>query len=174
MALPPCFGKSWSMTAAECAGGLDPNFRDSTTGTQRRNKCAWFSQCAGRTNATATQTGTRQVIPVQPTAAPRPFIPTSSAHQVAPPSAGWAPPYTAYQGPQFVPVAYQQPGAQMPSYLAVPEPVVDDVPWLVRLLHEIIRSFFKAGGHTLASFFDHTVLTRPRQPPSPPPPTTTA
>jgi hypothetical protein len=59
---------------------------------------------------------------------------------------------------------YQQPGAQMPGYLTHPEPVVQGVPWYLRLLHEIIRSIFKGAFHTGASFFDHMTFVRPPTP----------
>jgi len=76
-------------------------------------------------------------------------------------------PYHAQFGPQHVPVAYQQPGAQMPAYLAVPEPV-ESGPWWVRLLAEIARSMAKASGHSIASFFDHNPMRLHRAPQPPP------
>jgi len=63
-------------------------------------------------------------------------------------------PYVAQQGPQAVPMTYQQPGAQMPHYLTVPEPInLNESPFR-RLGREILRSILKAGSHTSASFFD--------------------
>jgi hypothetical protein len=63
-----------------------------------------------------------------------------------------------------VPVQYQTPGAQMPSYLANPEPINPNIPWHQRLWHEIFRSMMKSSGHTAASFFDHMTITRPKGP----------
>jgi hypothetical protein len=68
------------------------------------------------------------------------------------------PPYVAQFGPQLVPVQYQQPGMQMSAYLTVPEPVDPEESWLWRLLREVVRSMFKATGHTAANFFDNNTL----------------
>jgi hypothetical protein len=85
-----------------------------------------------------------------------------------PPSVpGTVHPYFAQYGPAYVPVPYQQQGAQIPGYLAVPEPV-DGASFWARLVVEILRSMAKAGGHAIASFFDHNPL-RLHKPPPPPP-----
>jgi len=52
----------------------------------------------------------------------------------------------------------------MHSYLAVPEPVHDDIHWAKRLFHEIFRSMMKSSGHTTASFFDHMTVNKPKTP----------
>lgn len=50
---------------------------------------------------------------------------------------------------------YQWPGAQMPGYLTVPEPYTPEQHWMGRLVRTITRSMLKAGGHSIANFFDH-------------------
>lgn len=70
------------------------------------------------------------------------------------------PPNIAQFGPQYVFTPYQMPGSQMPQYLTIPEPVRDDVSWIARLGHEILRSVFKSFGHSLAAFFDSNPLRR--------------
>jgi len=78
------------------------------------------------------------------------------------------PPWVAQFGPQLVPMTFQQPGAQMPAYLSVPEPVDPDEPWGWRLFREVLRSMFKSSGHTAASFFDHNPWRSYIPPPAPP------
>lgn len=73
---------------------------------------------------------------------------------------GMLPPNIAQFGPQYVFTPYQMPGSQMPQYLTIPEPVRDDVSWIARLGHEILRSVFKSFGHSLAAFFDSNPLRR--------------
>lgn len=80
----------------------------------------------------------------------------------------YVPPYVAQMGPTTVPSPYQAFGAQMPGYLAVPEPI-DGTPWLPRLLAELLRAALKALGHAAASFIDHTPLRMYPQPPQPSP-----
>lgn len=77
---------------------------------------------------------------------------------------GLVPPYIAQQGPQFVPMPYQQFGSQMPGYLTVPEPMRPGDTILSALGRTVLRSMLKAFGHSLGSFFDHTPL-RPHTPP---------
>jgi hypothetical protein len=69
--------------------------------------------------------------------------------------------------PYAVPVNYQMPGAQMPGYLTIPEPVVEGQHWSSRLFFNVARSMAKASGHTVANFFDHSPIN-----PWPTPPTT--
>jgi hypothetical protein len=76
-------------------------------------------------------------------------------------------PWIAQNGPTYVPMQYQQPGSQIPSYLTIPEPVIAEEPWLWRLLREIFRSMMKSSGHSVASFFDHTPV-KLHQPPEGP------
>jgi hypothetical protein len=79
------------------------------------------------------------------------------------------PPWVAQLGPQVVPVMYQQPGSQMAAYLTVPEPVDLHEHWFWRLAREVLRSMFKATGHTASSFFDHNPWRAYEPPPTPPP-----
>jgi len=107
---------------------------------------------------------------------PRPFAPPQQQQQYQPQYVQqpqyqpWqyapltAPPHIAYYGPPTVPVSHQQPGMQMLSYLAVPEPVLEDVPWWKRLGFEILRAMGKSAGHTVANSFDHVTITKPRTP----------
>lgn len=72
------------------------------------------------------------------------------------------PPHMAYPQmammPYMVPMNFQWPGAQMPGYLTVPEPVAVGQHWMTRLFYNIARSMAKASGHTVANFFDHTTI----------------
>lgn len=83
------------------------------------------------------------------------------------------PPHAAQMGPAVVPSPYQAVGAQMPGYLAIPEPM-DGTPWWARLAAELVRAAFKALGHAAASFIDHNPIRMypqpppPQQPPAPP------
>ena len=77
------------------------------------------------------------------------------------------PPYVASYGPQMVPMPYQQPGAQMPGYLSVPEPIDPRVPLWLRFLLSIGRAAFKAIFHTGAHLVDHEPIIK-YQPPEPP------
>ena len=86
------------------------------------------------------------------------------------------PAWMAQFGPQQVPSPFQQPGMQMPSYLAIPEPVDPSGAGMWgRLFREVIRSLFKSAGHTGAHFFDHNPMKmfampqQPQQPQQPPP-----
>jgi hypothetical protein len=81
--------------------------------------------------------------------------------------AQYVPPALAQFGPAHVPMAYQAHGAQMPAYLAMPEPM-DGSPWWSRLSRELLRAMAKAFGHATASFFDHNPM-RLHQPPALPP-----
>jgi hypothetical protein len=57
------------------------------------------------------------------------------------------------------------PGAQMPGYLAIPEPMVEGQHWSKRLGYSIARSMAKATGHTVANFFDYMTMTPWPKPP---------
>ena len=80
---------------------------------------------------------------------------------------GFVPPGMAMM-PQMVAQNYQAPGAQMPAYLTVPEPVVMGSHWAYRLVHSVLRSMLKASGHTLANFFDYTPMNQWLPPQLPP------
>lgn len=56
--------------------------------------------------------------------------------------------------PHAVPMNMPAPGMHMMGYLAVPEPIVEGQHWAARLGFSILRSAFKASGHTVANFFD--------------------
>ena len=75
-----------------------------------------------------------------------------------------ATPYVAQTGPQQVHVQVQQPGAQMPSYLTMPEPIDHEEGTGMALGRTLIRSALKAVGHSVSSFFDHVPL-KPHKPP---------
>jgi hypothetical protein len=77
-----------------------------------------------------------------------------------------APTYVAQYGPTNVPMQVQQPGAQMPSYLTMPEPIDHEEGTAKALGRTLIRSAAKAIGHSVSSFFDHVPL-KPHKPPQP-------
>lgn len=129
--------------------------------------------------------GAQQPVAARPPAPP-PVIPTppqtqtyygqqpyyyGQAQQYAqhyPQHAHYLPPALAQFGPMQVPVAYQAQGAQMPAYLAVPEPM-DGAVWWSRLGRELVRAMAKAFGHAMASFFDHNPMRLHQPPPAAPP-----
>lgn len=175
---PKCFGKSWSANAVLCKGGLDPNYTNPRDGTHRRDQCIWYQQCAARTcatnlNSNPTVEPPRHLMrpPAQlPMMRPIPqqmpqqmvqqppvhHLPVQQAHPGFPPGSHY------YNTQHHSPVPYPAPGAQMPSYLSIPEPIDEAVHWGVRLVHEIFRSMMKSTGHTTAAFFDHTTISRRR------------
>lgn len=73
------------------------------------------------------------------------------------------PVHQAWYGPTHVPMAYQLPGAQMPSYLAVPEPIIQGTSWWVRLMLEAFRAMLKAAFHQGSHYVDHRSMTRPAE-----------
>jgi hypothetical protein len=187
MSQPSCFGTNlWSAAAPECIGGPDSAYSNPRTGNNVRERCAWYSSCASVSASNKVRSQnlippnqlTRvPIAPVQVMPPPKPAFnpllprqnPVYPQHYQQPQQyiaqqAYMVPPWQAQQGPQMVPVVYQQPGSQMPAYLTVPEPVdLDESPWR-RLIREIFRSMFKSAGHTTASYFDHTPM-RPHAPP---------
>ena len=70
-----------------------------------------------------------------------------------------------YAHPQFaaqpvlVPVNQPMPGAQVPSFLTVPEPMNLEVPMGVRLWRTVYRSMFKAAFVGAANFIDYNPIT---------------
>lgn len=175
---PDCYGTHlWSAIAKECTGGPDAAYTHPANGTHVRERCRWFQSCAGasaQTKAAVVPASnlTAHLHPVQlqarpgflPSPPPRPLTATFQPQQQPyhhPTTLGQ--PWIAQQGPQAVPLPYQAPGAQMPSYLAVPEPA-ESGHWFKRLLRETFRSMGKATGHTIASFFDHTPIVNHRTP----------
>lgn len=184
---PSCYGSDlWSPTDPACVGGPDAAYTHPTNNTHVRERCRFFASCAQASSANRAQKQQQHFIPsgnltagMQPVQiAPRPgYMPVNPPprpmtvgfqHQpqplAHPPYMGqMAPPWAAQHGPQQVPMPYQSQGAQMPSYLAVPEPT-DSGHWFKRLLRECFRSMGKATGHTTASFFDHTPIANHRTP----------
>ena len=79
------------------------------------------------------------------------------------------PPWVVGFGPQNVPMPFQQPGAQMPGYLSVPEPFDPRVPGWMRFVVMLLRSAGKAIFHTGAHMADHETFIRHQQPPPPAP-----
>ncbi len=75
-----------------------------------------------------------------------------------------APPFVAQAGPAHVPIQQQWPGAQMPAYLSMPEPIDPNEGAAKPLGRTLVRSAFKALGHSFSSFFDNTSL-KPHKPP---------
>lgn len=81
----------------------------------------------------------------------------------------YAHPATHAQGPMVhpahasapwqVPMNFQVPGAQMPAYLTVPEPIFPGEGTFKPLVRTILRSVLKAGCHSMANFFDHVPMT---------------
>lgn len=76
----------------------------------------------------------------------------------------FVPPYVAQMGPAQIPMQYQQPGAQMPAYLTMPEPIEPGDGAIKVLARTLFRSMLKAFGHSLSSFVDHTPM-KPHKPP---------
>lgn len=173
--LPSCFGKSWEAGASECAGGLDPSFV-APDGSNKRQRCPYFSQCASRTAANKLGQQPQQVpvapqpvFPVQPARPPQqqqlvqvkpaqnqPVYqqPQQAQYYPQPVQQQLVPPQQA-QVPYMVPMNFAPAYAQMPGYLTVPEPVIPGQHWGKRLGFSVVRSMLKAGGHTVANFFDH-------------------
>ena len=221
---PTCFGKSWEANHPECAGGLDPAYTNLKDGSNRREKCGWYSACYARmTSPKGPDVQACQLVrpgmtvkfpnvpqaPAPAQAPPSPWqsavrgvtavatglsnaMSAAAAHpsvQVRPPvqAAPQPAPQVQYQQPQqmqyyqqqqqgwahpsiaavpwAVPMNYPMPGAQIPAYLTVPEPVVDGQHWTQRLGFSILRSMMKATGHTVANFFDHNPITPWGKPP---------
>ncbi len=100
---------------------------------------------------------------MQPAAPPPPQMPAQQVQyqQMQHYPQGWAHPAMA-AAPMMVPMNYQMPGAQIPAYLAVPEP---PGPWWQRLFFSVLRASGKATGHTVANFFDHNSINPWERPP---------
>jgi hypothetical protein len=190
-----CFGRLWEQNRVECAGGFDLAYIDPDNESSLRKRCSAYDRCRA---AKENKVSYPQYPPYQPYQQPfqpipaQPQAPQLQAPPLPPPAlfplaqpapgfrpmqppmtgyptTGYAAPWVAQQGPQQVPLPYQQPGAQMPTYLAVPEPL-DGTPWWARLLAEVGRSMAKALGHSTASFFDHNPLrSHPAPQPGPQP-----
>lgn len=92
------------------------------------------------------------------------YQPVQYQQQPQQPYVGYAPPHIAQWGSVQVPLPFQQPGAQMPAYLTMPEPIRPGESAISVLARTLLRSMMKAFGHALASFVDHTPI-RPHRPP---------
>lgn len=97
--------------------------------------------------------------------APAPVAYMQQPHQQQP--MAMVPPQMAVT-PHHVPMNYVMPGAQVPSFLTVPEPIVQGQHWAVRLLYSLGRGCLKASGMVLANFFDHTPVNKWPPPPGSP------
>jgi hypothetical protein len=168
---PQCFGSHlWDKNAPECAGGPDAGYVNPDNQKNWRYRCNFFEACGARSAISGRLIPPQQL--VRPAVAPSP--PTFT-HAPSPPLSGFAEfikrvdDSRAAGRPIAPPTAqaYAQPAPQqatswvlnygMPSYLSTPEAQhPGESIWSV-LLREVIRALFKAGGHTIAHFFD----TRP-------------
>lgn len=220
MHIPQCYGRHWSPTAAECAGGLDPVYESPVTGANKREKCSWFSGCAAATNEKGQMTPKPQVpqlpggfvrLPVHPPPQPpqlpqhlRPQVPPPPpphVQHVQPPQQYVQPPHVqqyaqphvqqyvqppqqpvqppqqpvqpsqvVYVGnvayapvgqastPHMVPMNTPMTGAQVPSFLTVPEPSGQE--YGVGLAHNLWRSMLKAAFLTAANYIDYNPVGR--------------
>ena len=184
---PPCFGEAWSPQAVECKGGLDPGYRDESTGSQYRELCECFEACGSRTQGlrleemrgkTQDLISAKQLI--RPTAPPAPVRPTTSyVTNTAPPvltPLNLTPPVIQAPrintAPQIAPVQMSAPTMQMagyqpmavnyhiPSYLSVPEPMLEGERFFAYALRVLLRAMLKGGAQGLASLFDTTPLKK--------------
>lgn len=170
---PPCYGTNlWSATASECVGGVDPGYTHPITRSHNRERCNWFSQCASMRGSFVTQQPQqRSYAPVLAPPRPPQMMQNPQHFQPYPPpppalysGQQFISPYIAQFGPPTVPAPYQQPGAQIPAYLTIQEPINLNEPWFPRLIREIVRAMMKATGHSIANFFDHNPM-RAHKPP---------
>ena len=82
--------------------------------------------------------------------------------QYGPPAYQAQPVYPGYQAqPMYAPHP-GWPTQQIPSYLAVPEPLPEDGGIANPLFREVARGLLKSLGHTISSFFDRNTLS-PRE-----------
>lgn len=103
--------------------------------------------------------GTSQALQHRP-APPSQVYQTQGGHPMSSP---WLVHPAHASTPQYVPMNYTWPGAQMPSYLSVPEPT--EVPLIKRLGFTVLRAMLKAAGHALSNFFDHAPFSKWQPPP---------
>lgn len=61
---PSCFGKHWVANNVKCNGGLDPTFTHPRTGSNKRDRCPWYTACGARMSANNLQPQ-QQLVPVQ-------------------------------------------------------------------------------------------------------------
>lgn len=172
-------------TNPKAKSSINPN-GDPRIPIHRRDRCVWFSQCAHQTNfnkmrghvTPITVAGdvrpqhvaprSQVVRPAQgtvPVQQPQPSPGYYPQSQYAQPQSQMVPPYIASYGPQVVPMPFQQPGAQMPGYLSVPEPIDPSIPGWLRAILSLIRVALKAICHQGSHMADHEPFIRYPQPP---------
>lgn len=174
MSTPECFGKMWSSEASECAGGYDPFFVG-PNGTKTRPRCDFYESCKTRTvvaRANQQQRVAGSLVPpqalVRPPAPispyqqqtqyqPAPYVPRPIQQQPPPQPQQYTYPHVVMPPVQMMPTSYA-----MPAYLSTPETRQEDESFWHPLGREIFRGLGKALGHSLAHFFDVTIL-KPRK-----------
>ena len=142
---PPesCFGKSWMTIPTLCDGGLDPTYVNPSNGSNRRDKCGWFSQCASRTNASRMGNQPQQIVPreqlvqrhqqvAQPTSPWAPF--RQAASTIMSRAAGMQPAPQQVLAPQQQQMYYQQ-QQMMPNQMV--HPSVAMMPYAVPMNHQM-------------------------------------
>jgi len=168
---PNCFGQSWSPSAVECTGGLDPGYINPTNHTNRRDRCDWYQQCASKTAATNLSQQrpgpppVPQVIPVnrlaQPYQHPQPaVVPVQQGPgrpvQVQPqPYQPYHPQYPIYQQPQHqttVPYNIAMVPAHQAYYGPPLVPMAHQVPGAQMLAYLSVPEPVTTGGSWLARF----------------------
>lgn len=139
---PPkeCFGKSWDGNNVLCAGGLDAAYIHPKTGSNQRERCAWFDPCATRVNATR-MGQQQQIIPLsqvmrqqqqhtQPTSpwAPMRNLMTKLSHQ---PQMPQMPQMPQQQPQQFMQQVAVHPQQQQQMYYQQPQQQMQMAPQMV-------------------------------------------
>lgn len=163
---PSCFGRKHDEKSQKCVGGADPTYFANRS--HVRPPCSAEATCKKEKEKTL-MIGRQRVEyprpaePARPTAWASPVRPqqthwrTQPQSQVAPPPPAaqqqqWITPQQA-SVPAQVPQNYPQPGAQVPAYLTVPEPVEQGLPRMI--LNAVLRAALKGAFHTAANLMDH-------------------
>jgi len=73
-------------------------------------------------------------------------------------------PWEAYMGPPMVPVRTYTPGTEIPSVLAFPEPIRNDVSALSRFVIEVSRAVIASACQQTCHMVKHQPWTRPIPP----------
>jgi len=175
---PSCWGIHWDASNVLCAGGPDAT----NAPTFSRPRCAHFYTCAAAAAAKRIQQQHQAAgVAWSPPTAPRPPDPPNVGRNYPPPpqqylqqppqqymqppqqytqpqqyitQQGWAPPHMAAM-PAHVPMNAVIPGAQVGSFLMVPEPINPNVHWGTRLAHSLGRGVAKSIAMVIANFVDH-------------------
>lgn len=165
---PSCFGKLWDAGEPECAGGYDPSFVGAN-GSKSRPRCDFFESCKIRkvmSNANDQQRVAQSLIPPQTLVRPPqgPYTQPYQGRTAAPPQPQQ--PYYPYPQVQVPPMQMMSTNFSMPAYLTAPESRQEDESFWAPLGREIVRGMGKAFGHSLAHFFDVTIMrSRKDEPP---------